>query len=167
MLTISTKHTFRWMKYDWTRERATRCTKCWSYLNSIVWVLYLSKILKVKNETFFVLSSLYAMYCDANASSWQTLKLTFKRAHRTSTSKWNVNINRERQILYNIHTAIPHHTMLCDTCIWIVCCAVVCEVERKWRTPCMKCEKQAHTAEKKTFTKRESWNSASMLTAKF
>lgn len=101
----------------WTRERATLCTKCWSYLNATVWVLYLSKIPNVKMKLFFVLSSFYAMGCDANASSWQILKLTLETEHRIVNGMWTFAGNAIHSQRRTYCYARPYATMLCDTCI--------------------------------------------------
>lgn len=98
-----------------------------------------------KMKLFFVLSSLYAMWCDVNADSWQMLKLTRKTAHSTPNSRWNVNIGRERHTLYNKHTAIPYDTM---QYVYLGCVPCRCVwIKRKWRAPCMKRETGTHSKE--------------------
>lgn len=120
------------------------------------------KILNVKNETFFVLSSLYATWCDANANPWQILKLTLETEHRIVDEMWAF----ARNAMHSTTNILLYQTIRYNAMRVFRLCAVpfVCEFERKWRASCMK---QALIAEKKTFTKRKSWNSASMLTAKF
>lgn len=140
----------------WTRERATLCTKCWSYLNTFVWVLYLSKISNVKNETFSVLSSLCALWCDANANSWQILKLTRKKTHTAHqiVDEMLIFRGRERQTLDNKHTAIPYDTMrymylgcVSCRCVWIKSKMESSVYETRISS--------TYSAKKKTFTKRE------------
>lgn len=75
---------------------------------------------------------------DANASSWQILKLTLETEHRTpKDSKWNVNICRERHTHTRRRNILLCRTIRYDTMryvyIWVVCCAVpfACEVGRE------------------------------------